>query len=152
MREFIYKNQDWQLLFNKNNNNELLHYRQQQEKSSSSNDKLFSVMKINEENPMKKRNGNDCDTIVRRVNEHAYIVSFDKLQQETEYHLRKSTLTDIHTDLVRNKENLVTNEGFIHIKEYALDGYECRCHEHNDLLNDEKINNTEHWFNYKLEF
>jgi uncharacterized protein YfkK (UPF0435 family) len=98
---------------------------------------------------MKKRNGNDCDTMVRRVNEHAYIVSFDKLQQETEYHLRKSTLTDIHTDLVRNKENLVTNEGFIHIKEYALDGYECRCHEHNDLLNDD---NTEHLFNYKLEF
>lgn len=152
MNGLIYNNQDCQLLFN--NNNELQHYQQlygslnqkQQRTFSSSNDKYIG------KNQMKKGNGNDCDTMVRRINDYSYIVSFDKLQQETEYHSRKSTLTDIHTDLVRNKENLMTNEGFIHIKEYALDGYECRCHEHNDLLNNEEINNTKYLFNYKLEF
>jgi hypothetical protein len=113
----------------------------QQRKYSLSNNKLFSVMKIN-----KKKNSseNDCNTTIHRVNEHSYIVSFDKLQQGTEFHSQKTILTDIHTNLIRNKEN----QGFIHIKEYTLDSYECRCQEHNN----EEIDNNKYSFNYKLKF
>ncbi|CAF0982868.1 unnamed protein product [Adineta steineri] len=108
-------------------------------------------MEINEEVQMKQAIGYDYDTMIRQANEHSYIVSFDKLHQETTYHSEKSTLTDIHTDFIRNKENLITNEGFIHIKEYTIDSNQCRCHEHNDLLHDEQFDNIKHLSDYKLE-
>jgi hypothetical protein len=116
MNGVIYKNQD---------------YQKQERKYSLSVDKH-----------MRKLNGNDHDTTIRRVNEHSYIVSFDKLQQETIFHSGKSTLTDIYTEILHNKENLFISQGFIHIKEYVVDSYECRCHENNDLLNDEEIDNN----------
>jgi hypothetical protein len=145
MKGLLYQNQDCQLLFN---NNAVQHHQKQQRKYSLNNDKFVSEIKANGKKHMK----NDSDTTVRRVNEHFYVVSFDKLQQETKFHSEKSTLIDIHNELLRNKENLLTSQGFIHIKEYIVDGYECRCHEHNDLLNDEEIDNNKHLFNYKLEF
>ncbi len=138
-----------ELLFN--NNNEVQHdqnldgsvNQKQQRKDLLNNDKLFPVMKMNG----KKVTENDDDITVHRINEHSYVVSFDKLQQETKFHLG-----NISTELLRNKENLLTNQGFIHIKEYVVNGYECRCHEYNDLLNDEEIDNNKQLFNYKLEF
>jgi hypothetical protein len=90
--------------------------------------------------------------IVHRVNEHSYIVAFDNQQQKSIFYSEKSTLTDIYTELIRSKENLLTNKGFIRVKEYTIDAYECRCHEHNNHLTDEKINDHKHLFNHKLEF
>ena len=110
----------------------------QQRTYSLSNNKLFSAMKINRKKQKRNSSEDDCNTTIHRVNEHSYIVSFDKLQQGT----------DIHTNLIRNKENLLINQGFIHIKEYTLDSYECRCQEHNN----EEIDNNKYSFNYKLKF
>jgi hypothetical protein len=95
-------------------------------------------MKMNENKQMRNSNESDGDTTIHRVNKHSYIVSFDKLQRET----------DIHMNLLRNKENLLINQGFIHIKEYTIDGYECRCEEHKNEI----INNEKYLFNYKLKF
>ncbi|UJR33217.1 hypothetical protein I4U23_020672 [Adineta vaga] len=129
------KNQEDQSLFNNNN---------QVPESASNKDELFPVIKGKIEY--------DYETIVRQINEHSYIVSFDKLQQDIDYHSGKSTLTDIYNDFISNKENLMNNDGVIHMKEYTLDSYQCRCHEHNELLDDKKIDLTKQMFNYKLEF
>ncbi|CAF0733083.1 unnamed protein product [Rotaria sordida] len=151
MKELIYKNQ---LLFN--NNNEIQHYQKLYDSLNQkqlNNDKLFSVLKINEKKPIiRKTIENNWDTKIHRINKHSYIVSIDKLEQEKEFHSEKSILKDIHTEFIHNKENLLSSQGFIHIKEYALDSYECRCHEHKDLLTDEDINNKKHLIDYKLEF
>lgn len=84
------------------------------------------------------------ETMVHQVNTHCYIVSLNKLDQDAKYHCGKSTLTDIHKDFNCNKENLVNNHGAVHIKEFTLDRYKCRCHEHHELLDtktmDSKLN------------
>ncbi|CAF2585493.1 unnamed protein product [Rotaria sp. Silwood2] len=153
MKKLIYKNQQCQLLFN---NNEIEHYQKLYDSLNHkqlNNDKLISAVNINAKKPMMKNtSANDWDTTIHRINKHSYIVSIDKLQLEKEFHSEKSTLKDIHTELIHNRENLLTSQGFIHIKEYALDGYECRCHEHKDALTDDEINNKKHLIDYKLEF
>jgi hypothetical protein len=129
---------DKHLLFVNNNNQDYGSLNEKQERSRSLNaDKLISNLQTN-----------DCDTKIRRLNEYSYIISVDHSQQETDFHSAKSTLADIHTDLVRDTENLLTGQGFIHIKEYALDRYKCRCDEHND----DEIDNEKYSFNYKLKF
>ena len=158
MKELIYKNR---LLLN-NNYNEVQHYQKfdellnqkQEQKHLVNNDQLFSTMRSTGKKLMRKttENDDDGDTIIRRVNEHSYIITVDKLQQKTGFHSRKFALADIHTKFVRNKENLSTSHGFIHIKEYALNDYECQCHKRIDLLNDKEINNKKHVFNHRLEF
>lgn len=103
------------------------------------NDKLIPELR-------KKINENDYQTTIHRANEYSYVVSFDKLQQEMNVHPGKSTLIDIHSELHHNRENLLNNQGFIHINEYIIDGYKCRCHEQNNKDIDNK-----HLFNYKIE-
>ncbi|CAF3414877.1 unnamed protein product [Rotaria sp. Silwood1] len=154
MKELISKNQQCQVLFN---NNEIEHYQMLYDSLNQkqlNNDKLFSVIKINENNSMMKKTTEiDWHTTIHQINKHSYIVSIDKTQQqEKEFHSEELTLKDIHTELIHNKENLLTSQGFIHIKEYVLDGYECQCHEHKDLLIDDEINNKKHLIDYKLEF
>jgi hypothetical protein len=97
-------------------------------------------------------NKKDRNTIIRQVNEYSYIVVFGNEQEKTKFDSRKLMLTDICTELIRNKEDLLTSQGFIRIKEYTVDAYECHCHEHNDRLIDEKINDHKNLLNYKLEF
>lgn len=94
--------------------------------------------------------GNNYHTTIHRVNEYSYVVSIDQLEQEeTDLHSEKSILTNIHTEFLRNRENLLNNHGFIQIKEYNLNGYKCRCYEQNDLLNNE---NNKQLLSYKIEF
>ena len=68
------------------------------------------------------------ETIIHQVNSHCYIVSLNKLDQHAKYHADKSTLTDIHKNFNYNKKSLVNNQGAVHIKEFTLDRYKCRCH------------------------
>ena len=156
MKELVYKSR---LLLN-SNNNEVQHYQKsdkslnqkQEQKHSVDNDQSSSTMRSIGKKFMRKTLENDCNAIIRRVNEYSYIITVNKLQQETETRSRKFALTDIYTKFVRNKEKLSTSHGFIHIKEYALDGYECQCHKRIDLLNDKKINNKKYLVNHRLEF
>lgn len=83
------------------------------------------------------------DTILNRLNEYLYLVSFNDQIQRT-----NSPLTDIHTQLSFGKEDLLINKGSIHLKEYVVDSYECRCHEQKNL----EINNRQYLLDYKLEF
>ncbi|CAF2268427.1 unnamed protein product [Rotaria magnacalcarata] len=111
-------------------------------------------MKINEKPQMRSATeGNHWDTKIHRVHEHSYLVSLDTLKQETQFQSKTLTLTEIHKEFIHSKENILNIQGFIHIKEYSLDAYECRCHEHTDILTDKMINNSkEHLLDYKLEF
>ena len=102
-------------------------------------------------NKMDQLFSND-DTTLDRIDEHSYLVSFNNQQQKIKFHSEKPALIDIHTELLHIKENLLINKGFIHIKEYVVDGYECRCHEYKNLLNDQEIDINKHSFDYKLEF
>jgi hypothetical protein len=144
MRGLMSKNYSYQLSLNNN----AVQYHQKQQR----NDQSFSVLNINGKSRLKNMTENDCDITVRRVNEYSYMVSCDNSQQETDFHSRKLTLTDIHTEFLYDKKNLLTSQGFIHIKEYLVDSYECRCHEHNDLLNTSEIDNDKQSSDYKMEF
>lgn len=143
---------------NNNNNNEIEHYDKQEENTLSNNDKFVSVMKNNGNKsiitppPPTTTIRNEWDTTLQQVNKYSYIVSIDKLQHEAEFHSKEVFLNDIHTDLLTSKESLLTGQGFIQIKEYCIDGYECRCHQDYDRLNDEDISDKKCLYDFPLEF
>ena len=85
-----------------------------------------------------------CRTNIRRRNAHSYVISCEPSSSQ---HRTALTLSNVHTDLMRQRADLMENQGLLHMKEHALDGYECRCHERDILLNDEKSA-----FHYKIEF
>ena len=105
-----------------------------------------------EEEQPKEESTSRCATTVEQVNERSYVVSSGALPQKTEYRSGKSTLLDIHADLLRDKDNLAANEGSIRMKEYALNAYECRCHEQDDLVRNESVDISDGVFHYRLEF
>lgn len=99
-----------------------------------------------------KNNENDRDRIIRRVNQHSYAIIFNYEEEKNEFYSGRSTLTDISTEFIHYREHLLTSKGFIRIKEYTIDAYDCRCHEHHNRLIDEKINDHQHLVEYKLDF
>lgn len=86
-------------------------------------------------------------TTLQRINEYAYLLSLHHPQQKSNV-----PLTNIHTELLSGKENLLINKGFIRIKEYVVDGYECRCHESKTLINNPELDSRNYLLDYKLEF
>ena len=86
-----------------------------------------------------------CHTSIRRQNTHSYVISFEP--SSSPQHRNALTLFNVHTDLMRQRADLMGNQGLLRMKEYALDGYTCRCHERDSLLNDEKSA-----LHYKIEF
>jgi hypothetical protein len=94
---------------------------------------------------------NECRTMIDRLNEHTYWIALDS-SMKTNNQTNKSLLDNIHTDFIHCQEYLLAHQGSIRMKEYALDGYSCRCNDHNRLYNVENMNNNEHILNYQLKF
>lgn len=86
------------------------------------------------------------------MNEYSYMISLDSSLQ-IDSQLDQSAIERIHRDLATSQDALLTNEGLIHMKEYALDGYQCRCaNEPDRQCHDQETNSDEHSVNYQLKF
>lgn len=110
-------------------------------------------MQNQEQNLTRQSTIDNWNTTIHRVNKYSYEVFINTPQEGTKLQSEKPTITKVQKEFVQNTEDLLTNQGFIHIKEYSLNSYECRCHDHQDLITDEKFSSCQqNLLDYKLKF
>ena len=106
-------------------------------RSSESHDPLFNPTRQQSRNATKtsssreifNKSNNQCYTTINQIDEYSYVISFDS-SFLTHHHNGQSLLSNIYSDLINSEESLLKTDTSIHVKEYTIDSYECRCEEH----------------------